>query len=428
MELKELWPAPRARQPINAIVELPGSKSITNRALILAALSRSPVLLRAPLRSRDTDLMVDALRSMGTDIEQVGADWRVAPAELRGPSSVDCGLAGTVMRFVPPLACLATGPITFDGDEGARRRPMSQLLAALRTLGADIHDDGRGTLPFTVHGSGHLAGGHVRVDSSASSQFISALLLSAARFDKGVVVENAGDRLPGTAHITMTVAMLRDAGVVVDDSVPGIWRVEPGHVQAPDQDIEPDLSNAGPFVAAALVTGGEVTVRGWPARTTQAGDALRNLLAQMGAQVTWDERGLTVRGTGVIHGIDADLGSVGELTPVIAALAALSDSPSTLRGIAHLRGHETNRLAALRTELSTLGSQVHETPDGLVITPQPLRGATFGTYHDHRMAHAGAILGLAVDGVQIENIGTTSKTMPDFPQRWHTMINSPEGY
>ncbi|MGH8775363.1 MAG: 3-phosphoshikimate 1-carboxyvinyltransferase [Jiangellaceae bacterium] len=419
----DLWPAPAARRPLDAIVVLPGSKSMTNRALILAALADSPSLIRRPLRARDTLLMTGALRALGVTIDDDGDNWRVTPGRLAGPADVDCGLAGTVMRFLPPVAALASGEVHFDGDERARERPVGVLLEALRALGADVDDGERGALPFVVRGTGGLPGGAVTIDASASSQFVSALLLAAARYDIGVTVHHAGGQLPSQPHIEMTVAMLRHAGVDVDADI-DTWRVGPRTIGGLDVDVEPDLSNAAPFLGAALVTGGTVRVPGWPALTTQAGAALPDLLRFMGADCRLDGTGLTVRGSGRIRGVDADLRDVGELTPVVVALAALADSPSRLSGIGHLRGHETDRLAALATEFNRLGGDVTEDADGLAIRPRPLSAGVVRTYADHRMAQAGALLGLAVAGIEVENIATTGKTMPDFPGMWSRMLRT----
>ncbi|WP_190821358.1 3-phosphoshikimate 1-carboxyvinyltransferase [Saccharopolyspora pogona] len=418
--MTQLWPAPVARGAVHATVPVPGSKSITNRALVLAALAEGPSTLRAPLRSRDTELMAGALRSLGVEVHD-GPDgsWQVTPAEPHGPAEVDCGLAGTVMRFVPPVAALAVGRITFDGDPQARQRPLGTVLDALRELGAEI--DGT-ALPFDVHGTGKLAGGTVTIDASASSQFVSGLLLSAPRFEQGVTVLHQGKPVPSLPHIEMTVSMLRAAGVDVDDQEPNTWRVAPGKIHALDVDIEPDLSNATPFLAAAAVTGGTVTVPGWPAQTTQAGDAIREILRQMGAHVQRTEDGLTVTGPDELTPVDIDLHDVGELTPTVAALAALAPGRSQLRGIAHLRGHETDRLAALQNELNKLGGAVEQTEDGLLIEPRPLTGGNWHSYADHRMATAGAILGLRVPSVAVEDIATTAKTIPDFPGMWATML------
>jgi 3-phosphoshikimate 1-carboxyvinyltransferase len=438
------WAAPTAREPVEATVALPGSKSLTNRFLVLAALAGDWSRLRQPLRSRDTLLMADGLRALGVEIEDVpadghhgsgmpvhevsaGADWVVRPAPLRGGARVDVGLAGTVMRFLPPVAALADGRVEFDGDPQARVRPMGPVLDALRALGVSLDDGGRGTLPVVVDGAGSVRGGAVTLDASSSSQFVSALLLAGARYDEGVTVHHDGKPVPSEPHIAMTVETLRDAGVVVDDSEPNTWRIEPSEISPLDVLIEPDLSNAGPFLAAALVSGGRVRVPDWPQHTTQAGDALRDILDAMGADVSLDRSGLTVTGTGEIEGIDVDLHDASELTPVVAALAALAQSPSWIRGVAHIRGHETDRIAALAAELNAMGGSVSETEDGLRIAPKPLRGRRFRSYHDHRMATAGAVLGLRIPGVTVEDIGTTAKTLPDFTGLWTAMLGAHAG-
>ena len=417
------WPAPTATGPLDAVVRLPGSKSLTNRYLVLAALADGPSRIREPLRSRDTLLMVAALRDLGIAISNDGADWLITPAAVRGGAAIDCGLAGTVMRFLPPVAALADGEVTFDGDEQARRRPMGPVLDSLRALGVEVTDT-NGGMPFTIRGAGRVAGGAVTLDASQSSQFVSALLLSGARYERGVTLHHNGKPVPSEPHIAMTVATLREAGVDVDDSAANTWRVSPGPIHALDVEVEPDLSNAGPFVAAALVCGGRVTIPGWPAQTTQAGDLLREVLAQMGATCTLDEHGLTVTSTGQIDGIDIDLRDASELTPTVAALAALAQAPSWIRGVAHIRGHETDRLAALATELTALGADVTEHADGLRIIPKPLHGIRFETYHDHRMATSAALIGLRVQGVQVVNVDTTAKTLPGFVDLWNAMLSA----
>ena len=417
------WPAPRARRPVDAVVTLPGSKSLTNRALVLAAIADGPSVVRRALRSRDTTLMAAALTSLGSAVDPDGEDWTVTPGAFDRDASVDCGLAGTVMRFVPPVAGLSTGAVAFDGDPHMRKRPIGEILGALRALGVAVEGD---ALPFAVRGRGGVPGGTVVVDASASSQFISALLLAGARYDHGVDVRHDGKPVPSLPHIDMTVAMLREHGVEVDDPLSGgdanRWRVAPGPVRAADHLIEPDLSNAAPFLALAAVSGGTMVVRDWPRATTQAGDALRDILTAMGCEVGFVEEGLRVTGSGTLLGIDVDLHDVGELTPAVAALCALAEAPSHLRGVAHIRGHETDRLAALATELSGLGADVTELEDGLSIRPAPLHGGVFHTYADHRMAHAGVIIGAAVDDVHVENIATTGKTFPDFAGVWSGLI------
>jgi 3-phosphoshikimate 1-carboxyvinyltransferase len=416
------WAAPRATGPVDAVVSLPGSKSLTNRALLLAALADGPSVLRRALRSRDTLLMAAALTGLGSTVDTSGEDWSVTPGRFDRDTQVDCGLAGTVMRFVPPAAGLSSGTVAFDGDPHMRTRPIGEVLVALRSLGVDVEDGGRGALPFEVRGTGSVRGGRVVIDASASSQFVSALLLAGARYDDGIDVRHDGKPVPSLPHIEMTVAILREHGVEVDDSDANRWAVAPGVVKPVDHLIEPDLSNAAPFLALAAVTGGRLTVRDWPASTTQAGDGLRDILEQLGCTVSLGDDGLTVTGPGQLEGIDVDLHDHGELTPAVAALCALAAGPSRLRGVAHIRGHETDRLAALATELGSLGADVVEHPDGLSFRPATLHGGVFHTYADHRMAHAGVIVGAAVDGVLVENVETTSKTFPDFASFWSRLF------
>ncbi len=474
------WLAPAATGPVRATVTLPGSKSVTNRALVLAALADAPSLIRRPLHARDTLLMAAALRALGVGIAELpsatgtsttgtnatgteGAHiWRVTPFLSAGapaavadtprdasrlgsgpaaPTAIDVGNAGTVLRFVPPAATLARRDTAFDGDPRARKRPVGPLITALRELGAVIDDGGRGGLPFLVHGRGALPGGAVTLDASSSSQLISALLLAGARFDKGVEVRHHGPAVPSIPHITMTSGMLRDAGVQVESVGRTAWRVRPGPLRVATVEVEPDLSNAAPFLAAALVCGGSVTIAGWPARTAQPGDSLRELLTEMGATFDRTAAGLTVHGSGPIHGLTADLRDVSELVPVLTALAALASSPSRFTGIAHMRTHECDRLAALAREINALGGDVSELPDGLAVRPRPLladasvrcggpgehgpgthSSAVFTTYDDHRMVMAAAVLGLAVPGLRVAGAATVAKTMPSFTRLWAGML------
>lgn len=426
------WSAPTASLPVTGRVSAPGSKSQTNRALLLAALAEGPCVVSGAPASRDTALMVGALRALGVSATTRGEQIDIDPGPgPRGGGTVDCGLAGTVMRFVPPAAALADGPVRFDGDPRARERPMGPVLDALSTLGATVELHGGGpTLPFTLHGTGGLAGGDVVLDASGSSQFVSGLLLSGAAYDKGVTVHHDGKPVPSLPHIDMTVQMLRAAGVEVDDGEANTWRVLPGPIAARDWLIEPDLSNAAVFLAAAAITGGRVTVLGWPTGSTQPGVAILDVLEQLGAEVRSESDGMTVTGPGRLTGVDVDLHDVGELAPTVAALAALAEGPSRLRGIAHLRGHETDRLAALCTELNELGGDVRETDDGLDIRPRALHGRAdrpWGAYADHRMATAGALLGLVVPGIAVDDIDCTNKTIPDFPARWSALLSGARG-
>ena len=426
------WPAIfRGTKPVDISVVIPGSKSVTNRALILAAQANSPSTLRRPLVSRDSELMVQGLHALGIGIverdEIVNGSpeyqLTLTPAVMSGPARIDVGNAGTVMRFLPPLAALATGEISFDGDSRAYERPLAPLIKALEQLGVSIEHEGRYSLPLTLHGTGTVRGGEITIDASASSQFLSALLLVAPSFTDGITVTHKGDTLPSMPHIEMSVAMLRDFGAtVVVDADAKSWRVLPGALQGCELVVEPDLSNAAPFLSIAMVCGGSITIADWPAKTTQPGDQLREILSRMGAQVSMNEAGLTLTGTGVIHGIDIDLHDVGELTPSIAALAVFADSPSYLRGIGHLRLHETDRLSALTREINALGGNVEENTDSLHITPAPLHGGIFHTYFDHRLATAGAVIGLKVPGIEVENIATTGKTLPDFSGLWSSLL------
>lgn len=431
------WVAPTAPDGVRGEVVVPGSKSLTNRALVLAALADGPSTLRRPLRARDTVLMVDGLRALGVDVSGGHGAWHVTPPAraatgrgrglFRGGLAIDCGLAGTVMRFLPLLAALADGPVAFDGDPRARERPMAATVAALTGLGVRVDDGGRRTLPFTVRGTGAVRGGPLELDSAASSQFLSAVLLAAPAFDEGVTVRSTGAALPSRDHIAMTVAMLRERGVAIDDTVDGTWRVSPGPVRAVDVTVEPDLSTAAPFLAAPVVAGGTVTVPGWPEVTTQPGGALLALLEQMGATVRLADGAVTVTGDGRPTGLDVDLADAPELVPVVAAVAAVAAGPSRISGVAHVRGQESDRLAVMAQEVNALGGDVEEFPDGLVIRPRPLRagvGHAFATHADHRIAHAAALLGLVVPGLRVTDIATTAKTFPDFPTTWRSLAGA----
>lgn len=418
------WPAPTASAPVAATVTVPGSKSQTNRALVLAALAtdQGTSTVSGALRSRDTDLMIGALTTLGVTVDGAGTDLTVSGRIDPAPgATIDCGLAGTVLRFVPPVAALGGRSVTFDGDEQARSRPIAPLLDALRQIGVAVDGD---RLPFDVSGGGSVAGGTVEIDASASSQFVSGLLLSGATFRDGLTVVHTGEAVPSAPHVAMTVSMLRSAGVDVDDERGNRWHVSPGPIAARDWAIEPDVSNAVPFLAAALVTGGRVRITGWPARSVQPVAAVIGLLETIGARVTRGDAHLEVAGPDGFDGFDTDLREIGELAPSVAAIAALArpGSTSRLRGIAHLRGHETDRLAALTAEINRLGGRCEETEDGLSIVAAPLHGGEWLSYADHLMATAGAIIGLRTPGVEVHDIGTTAKTLPDFPGMWADML------
>jgi len=444
------WLVPRARGPVHALVKLPGSKSMTNRALVLAALSGSRSTIVGPLVARDTQLMAAALRALGWEIDESPGAWHVEHGARgdRRRAEIDVGNAGTVLRFLPAVAALTDMEVTFRGDRRVAERPVAPLLAALAKLGVQISYPTGGTFPFIVHGNGSVHGGAVTVDASSSSQLISGLLLSAPRFEIGSVVGHAGPPPPSLPHIEMTIAMLRACGVdavAAEGSDPWPaqmtdvattsadragtgggqslrygWQVPPGPIVANEIFIEPDLSNAVPFLGAALATGGEVTVADWPADSLQPAARIIEVLTAMGADVGLTPRGLRVSGSGRISGIGADLSAVGELTPVLTALAALASSPSEFTGIGHLRRHESDRLAALASEIGKLGGEVTELADGLAIKPRPLRGdgVVFDSHDDHRLVMAAAVLGLVTSGLRVRNAATVGKTFPEFAAYW----------
>jgi 3-phosphoshikimate 1-carboxyvinyltransferase len=424
------WHPPHAAGPVSARVRLPGSKSVTNRALVLAALSTAPSVLENPLHARDTQLAVAALQALGATVSNFSQTaWRVTPGTLQAGSvvSVDVGNSGTCMRFLPAVAALTSASVRFDGDARARERPVGALLGALRSLGAVVDGD---AVPFTVHGQGSVRGGSVTVDASGSSQLVSGLLLAAPRFESGIEVRHSGPPVPSAPHIAMTARMLRSAGASVSAAGsprPDVWRVAPGVLDLGTIDVEPDLSNAGPFLAAALVTGGTVTIPGWPSDSLQAASAILDVLSAMGASCSVTDSGLTVSGTGEVRGISADLRDVSELAQVLTAVAAVASSPSVFTGIGHTRTHETDRLAALAKEINALGGDVTELPDGLSIRPRPLRpdpSRPFGSYEDHRMVMAAAVLGLAVPGLAVSGAETVGKTFPGFMDAWASMLGS----
>ena len=404
---------------------VPASKSLMARALVLAGLADEPTTLHRPLVARDSLLMAEALRALGATVDAPAHDpWVVTPADRhpRRHVSVDCGLSGTVMRFVPPMAALADGDVAFDGDARARERPMAGLLDALRTLDIRLSPSGATSLPVVVHGRGEVAGGSVTVDARESSQYVSGLLMAGCRYSGGIEVHTIGAP-PSTPHIDMTVAALRERGIEATRVSPARWTVQPGVPSGGDVTIEPDLSNAAPFLAAALVTGGRVRVHGWPTTTTQPGPTLLRLLGMFGAAVEQDAHGVTVTGPDALRGLGTvDLGDVGELVPTVVAVAALGEEPTTITGVGHLRGHETDRLAALGTALRALGGDVDVTADGLSLRPARLHGATVASEGDHRMATFAAIIGLVVPGVAVDDVSVTAKTMPTFPHLWQGML------
>ncbi len=413
------WAAPQASGRLDARVSLPGSKSATARCLVLACLADGVSLIRGGLVARDSRLMMDALRALGARIDDSDpATWRVEPLEQSaGAVRIDCGLAGTVARFLPPVAALSARPVCFVGDPAMSRRPLAPLLDGLRQLGARVEGT---AVPFCL--SGPLSGGEARIDAAASSQFVSGLLLSAARMPQGLRLTHVGGPIPSMPHIDMTLAALVARGVQVSAGLDN-WQVAPGPISALDQAVEPDLTTAAVFLAAALVSGGKLTIGSWPSASAQPGAATPQILSSFGGSFHESPDGLTVVGDGCLQGVDIDLHQTSELTPVVAALAALAQTPTRIRGVGHIRGHETNRLEALSQEINALGGQCTVTPDGLSIQPRPLRAGLFHCYADHRMAHAGALIGLAVPGVELDDIACTAKTMPQFADSWTALFS-----
>lgn len=427
----EAWPAPVALHPLRGAIQVPGSKSESNRALVLAALSQSPSTVSGMPAARDIHLMIAALQALGATIVTEGDSASVEPAALHAARSpIDCGLAGTVMRFVPPLAALAGGSTRFTGDARASERPLAPLLDGLRQLGATVSAD---AIPFTLTAPEHLTGRLVSIDSSASSQFVSGLLLAGARFPEGLNLHHTGERVPSAPHIAMTIAMLARHGVEVAQPEPGRqWVVKPGRLTAIDERIEPDLTNAAVFLIAGVITGGSVTVTDWPRRSTQPGALISPVLARMGAAFVTTPDGATASRSSDLLAADLDLAEASELTCAVAALAVCARGTTTIRGVGHIRGHETDRIAAIATELSRIGVGVDELPDGLRVEGMAGRleqlhpsdgDGVFRCYADHRMAHLGALLGLVVPGIQLDDVGSTTKTMPDFPGQWDRLVN-----
>jgi 3-phosphoshikimate 1-carboxyvinyltransferase len=405
-------------------VSIPGSKSATNRAFVLAALGDSVSTISKPLLARDTELMLQALEKLGCQITRAKDLIEISPMkQVHQDLTIDVGLAGTVMRFVPALAALSAGVAHFDGDERARNRPMKTLINALKNLGISVDDQSTGSLPFSIASDGLVQGGEITIDASESSQFVSALLLAAPRFKNGLTIKHVGKNLPSLPHIEMTIDMLKQVGVEVITLDKNSWKVLPSKIQSKNWVIEPDLSNAGPFLAAAMVTKGEVTIPDWPRHTTQAGNAWIEILTKMGANISLNEKGLTVKIANEIKGIDFDLSDVGELTPVLVSIALFANSTSTLSGIAHLRGHETDRLAALVENIKSIGGDAEETSDGLIIRPTKLKAGMWKAFDDHRMATAGAVIGLVISGIDVDDIKTTSKTLPDFEKMWAHLVS-----
>ena len=418
------WHAPTINGAINSTLEIPGSKSATNRAFVLAALGDKNSIITNPLFARDTNLMLEALEKLGCNVVKKSNSVEISPMKKdHDEISIDVGLAGTVMRFVPPLAALSSGTSHFDGDERARNRPMKTLIESLKKLNVKVIDNHQGKLPFSINSDGQITGGEIEIDASESSQFISALMLVGAKFKNGLTIKHVGQNLPSLPHIEMTIEMLNEVGVKTNQINATTWRVENQNISSKNWVIEPDLSNAGPFLAAAMVTKGEIKIKDWPSQTTQAGNSWIEILSMMGANIQLNSKQLILKNESDIKGINYNLNDVGELTPVLVAISLFANSKSEFTGISHLRGHETNRLAALVENITAIGGDATETEDGLIINPKQLHGGVWKSFDDHRMATAGAVIGLKVKDIYVDDIATTSKTLPNFEDMWNKMVN-----
>ena len=418
------WHAPTINGAINSTLEIPGSKSATNRAFVLAALGNKNSIITNPLFARDTNLMLEALEKLGCNVVKKSNSVEISPMKKdHSEISIDVGLAGTVMRFVPPLAALSSGTSHFDGDERARNRPMKTLIESLKNLNVKVIDNHQGKLPFSIISDGQITGGEIEIDASESSQFISALMLVGAKFNNGLTIKHVGQNLPSLPHIEMTIEMLKEVGVKTNQINATTWRIDNQTINSRNWVVEPDLSNAGPFLAAAMVTKGEIKINDWPLQTTQAGNSWIEILSLMGANIQLNSKQLILKNDSEIKGINYNLNDVGELTPVLVAISLFANSKSEFTGISHLRGHETDRLAALVENITAIGGDAKETEDGLIINPKQLHGGVWKAFDDHRMATAGAVIGLKVKDIYVDDIATTSKTLPNFEEMWNKMVN-----
>jgi 3-phosphoshikimate 1-carboxyvinyltransferase len=399
--------------PPDADIDLPGSKSITNRALVAAALADGRSRLEGVLFADDTEAMLDSLTRLGVGlaIDRAAAAVTVDGCGGRlpvGPLTVDARLSGTTSRFLLPLLALGAGPYVLDGGAPLRRRPMGPSIEAVRRLGATV-DDGadRGHLPVTV--AGPAAGGTVALSGDVSSQFLSGLLLAGPRFEHGVSVELTTG-LVSRPYVAMTAGVMRAFGATVT----GEWSVAPTGYRAATYAIEPDASAATYFLAAAAICGGRVRVAGLHRNALQGDVAFADVLGRMGADVRWADDAVEVRGTGALHGIDVDLGDLSDTAQTLAAVAVFADSPTRVTGIGFIRGKETDRIAAVVHELRRCGVEASEEPDGFVLHPGTPHPAVVQTYDDHRMAMSFALLGLRVPGIEIADPGCVAKTFPGY--------------
>lgn len=422
MALPDPMPITPIEGPIDAIVTLPGSKSLTNRALVCAALAEGTSTLTNALHADDTEAMVEGLAALGVGVD---ASWGTREVRVTGtsgrpggaPAIVDARLSGTTSRFLLPVAGLGEGHRRVDAANRMRERPMGEVIGALRALGAEVHDVGApGHLPVEVVG-GTLAGGEVAVRGDTSSQFLSGLLLAGPCMRTGLVARLVGD-LVSQPYVEMTVAVMAAFGVAVQRPDDRTWVVEPQTYRATDLTIEPDASAASYVFAATAIVGGRASVVGLGSRSLQGDLAFVDVLASMGASIQQAEGATTVRSDGRLRGVDVDLRAISDTAPTFAVAAAFADGPSRATGIGFIRAKESDRIGAVVAELRRLGVGAQEEPDGFTVDPRPLRPATVDTYDDHRMAMAFAVAGLAADGVQIADPACVAKTFPGY---WHLL-------
>ncbi len=399
---------------LGAVVSLPGSKSITNRALVCAALATGTSELTGVLRADDTAAMIDGLRQLGATIEAegdcatiVGSAGRVATSA----TTIDARLSGTTSRFLMAVAALGSGPTVIDGASPLRARPMADGINAIRAAGVGIDDTG-GSLPITIAGSREW-GPDVRIDAGASSQFLSGLLMVGPVLDHGLSVVVGGE-LQSRPYVEMTIAVMRAFGATVTATSASAWRIEPGGYRATNFAVEPDASAASYFFAAAAVCGGWVRVDGLGSDSLQGDVGFVDVLESMGAEVVRTPTSIEVRGSGSLSGIEVDLGNISDTAPTLAAIAPFADGPTVATGIDFIRAKETDRIGSVVTELRRLGVDADELLDGWIVRPSTVSPAVVETYHDHRMAMSFTVAGLRAGGIEIADPAVVNKTFPRF--------------
>ncbi len=422
--------------PLDAVAELPGSKSLTNRALAAAALADGTSLLTGILVAEDTRLMIDALAALGvrTTLDEAGCAAEVTGCRGQLPESeaeLFCGNSGTTIRFCAALSALGCGHYLLDGVQRMRQRPISGLVDALKPLGVAVEYLGeQGYPPLTIHAGG-LSGGHVAFHDSESSQFISALLLAAPYATRDVLVDVTGT-VPSAPYLRMTTAVMDRFGVpVIEQYHPKEAKFivpAPQRYQAVSYHVEPDASNATYFLAAPAVAGGRVTVKGLGTASIQGDVHFVDVLEEMGCAIERQPDRTTVIGPPEgkrLRGVDVDLNAMPDTVQTLAVVALFAAGPTTIRNVANLRVKETDRLAALARELTKLGAAVDETQSGLTVhPPEGIRPASIDTYNDHRMAMSFAVAGMACDGLQINDPACCRKTFPDFFERFGRLVGA----